>query len=77
MIPFLDLKQVTAAHSEEIQDAVRRVVDSGWYLQGEEVKMGSKVLKAAALTYVAAVAAALMQVFRLVLFFMINNRDDD
>lgn len=38
MIPFLDLKQVTAAHSEEIQDAVRRVVDSGWYLQGEEVR---------------------------------------
>ena len=37
MIPFLDLKQVTAAHSEEIQEAVRRVVDSGWYLQGEEV----------------------------------------
>lgn len=37
MIPFLDLKQVTAAHSEEIHEAVRRVVDSGWYLQGEEV----------------------------------------
>lgn len=36
MIPFLELKHVTAAHSEEIQEAVRRVVDSGWYLQGEE-----------------------------------------
>ena len=36
MIPFLELKQVTAAHAEEIYEAVRRVIDSGWYLQGEE-----------------------------------------
>lgn len=36
MIPFLSLKDVTAAHGEEIQEAVKRVVDSGWYLQGEE-----------------------------------------
>ena len=36
MIPFLELKQVTAAHAEEIHEAVRRVIDSGWYLQGEE-----------------------------------------
>lgn len=35
-IPFLSLKDVTAAHGEEIQAAVKRVVDSGWYLQGEE-----------------------------------------
>ena len=38
MIPFLELKQVTAAHGEEIQEAVRRVVDSGWYLHGEETE---------------------------------------
>lgn len=36
MIHFLELKQVTAAHAEEIHEAVRRVIDSGWYLQGEE-----------------------------------------
>lgn len=36
MIKFLDLKQVTDLHSAEIQEAVRRVVDSGWYLQGRE-----------------------------------------
>jgi len=36
MIPFLSLKSVTEAHSEEIHEAVRRVVDSGWYLQGKE-----------------------------------------
>ena len=35
-IPFLSLKDVTALHAEEIQEAVRRVVDSGWYLQGVE-----------------------------------------
>ena len=36
MIKFLDLKKVTESHAEEINAAVRRVVDSGWYLQGEE-----------------------------------------
>lgn len=36
MIKFLDLQKVTAKYSEEIHEAVRRVVDSGWYLQGEE-----------------------------------------
>lgn len=35
-VPFLSLKDVTAMHGEEIQAAVKRVVDSGWYLQGEE-----------------------------------------
>ena len=34
-IPFLSLKDVTAMHGEEIQAAVKRVVESGWYLQGE------------------------------------------
>ena len=36
MIPFLSLKDVTALHGEEINEAVSRVVNSGWYLQGEE-----------------------------------------
>ena len=35
-IPFLSLKEVTALHAAEIQEAVSRVVNSGWYLQGEE-----------------------------------------
>ena len=35
-IKFLDLKKVTDLHSGEIHDAVSRVVDSGWYLQGQE-----------------------------------------
>ncbi len=38
MVPFLSLKDVTALHNNEIQEAVLRVVNSGWYLQGEENK---------------------------------------
>ncbi len=36
MIPFLSLKDVTALHGAEINAAVTRVVNSGWYLQGKE-----------------------------------------
>lgn len=36
MIPFLSLKDITAKYSDEIHEAVSRVVDSGWYLQGKE-----------------------------------------
>lgn len=35
-IPFLSLKDVTALHADEINEAVTRVVNSGWYLQGKE-----------------------------------------
>ncbi len=35
MIPFLSLKEVTGLHGAEIEEAVKRVVESGWYLQGE------------------------------------------
>lgn len=35
-VSFLSLKDVTAMHGAEIQAAVKRVVESGWYLQGEE-----------------------------------------
>ena len=38
MIPFLSLKDVTTLHGAEINAAVTRVVNSGWYLQGEENK---------------------------------------
>lgn len=37
MIPFLDLKAVTAQYGEEIREAATRVIDSGWYLLGEAV----------------------------------------
>lgn len=34
-IPFLSIKDVTALHGDEIQAAISRVVESGWYLQGD------------------------------------------
>ena len=36
MVKFLDLQQITRKYSEEIHEAVNRVIDSGWYLQGKE-----------------------------------------
>lgn len=35
-IPFLSLHDVTALHDAEINEAVSRVVNGGWYLLGEE-----------------------------------------
>jgi len=36
IIPFLSLKTITAKYADEIHEAVNRVVNSGWYLQGHE-----------------------------------------
>ncbi len=36
MIKFLDLQKITAKYDTEIKQAVDRVIDSGWYLQGKE-----------------------------------------
>ena len=33
-VSFLSLKEVTALHGAEINETVSRVVNSGWYLQG-------------------------------------------
>lgn len=38
MIKFLDLQKINAVHSKEIKESVNRVIDSGWYLLGNEVK---------------------------------------
>lgn len=38
MIKYLDLKAITALHADEINAAVRRVIDSGWYLRGDETE---------------------------------------
>lgn len=35
-VPFLSLKDVTSMHGDEIREAARGVIDSGWYLQGKE-----------------------------------------
>ncbi len=37
-IPFLDLRSVNARHAAELKAAAARVIDSGWYVLGEEVK---------------------------------------
>jgi dTDP-4-amino-4,6-dideoxygalactose transaminase len=38
MIPFLDLKKINAKYGEQINEAMARVVDSGWYILGKEVE---------------------------------------
>ena len=42
MIKFLDLQKITEKNNDEIKDAINRVVDSGWYLLGNEVKQFEK-----------------------------------
>jgi dTDP-4-amino-4,6-dideoxygalactose transaminase len=37
MIKFLDLQAITTKYNTEIKEAVNRVIDSGWYLQGNEL----------------------------------------
>ena len=38
MIEFQPLKKITEKYAPEIHEAVSKVVDSGWYLQGREVE---------------------------------------
>ena len=37
-VPFLDLRGINARHRDELIAAATRVIDSGWYILGEEVK---------------------------------------
>lgn len=39
MIKFLDLKKINEQHREEMIDAITNVIDSGWYLLGDKVKL--------------------------------------
>ncbi len=38
-VPFLSLKDITSKYASELHEAVLRVTDSGWYLQGNENKV--------------------------------------
>jgi dTDP-4-amino-4,6-dideoxygalactose transaminase len=38
MIPFLDLKAINEQHRQALIEAATRVIDSGWYVLGHEVK---------------------------------------
>lgn len=37
-IPFLDLKAINHRYRDELVEACTRVIDTGWYIQGNEVK---------------------------------------
>jgi dTDP-4-amino-4,6-dideoxygalactose transaminase len=37
MIPFLDLKEINAQYRTELIEACTKVIDSGWYIQGNEL----------------------------------------
>lgn len=38
MIPFLDLKKVNQQYQDELKAACNRVIDSGWYIGGQELE---------------------------------------
>ena len=42
MIKFLDLKAINDSFEPEISQAVKRVLDSGWYLLGNETQAFEK-----------------------------------
>ena len=41
-IPYLNLKAINEPYEKDIKDAINKVVNSGWYLQGEAVKRFEK-----------------------------------
>jgi dTDP-4-amino-4,6-dideoxygalactose transaminase len=38
MIPFLDLKEINQQYHQDLKDACSRVIDSGWYIMGNELE---------------------------------------
>lgn len=42
MIKFLDIQKINERFADEIKQATNRVIDSGWYLLGNEVKLFEK-----------------------------------
>ncbi|WP_417698657.1 DegT/DnrJ/EryC1/StrS family aminotransferase [Psychromonas sp.] len=39
MIPFLDIKKINQQYNLELKNACNRVIESGWYIMGEELEM--------------------------------------
>ena len=37
MIKFLDLKKINNSYKIDLQKAAERVINSGWYIQGDEL----------------------------------------
>ena len=46
MIKFLDLQKINAQYAEELKQAAAEVIDSGWYLLGEQVRQFEENLAA-------------------------------
>ncbi|MDA9002594.1 DegT/DnrJ/EryC1/StrS family aminotransferase [Flavobacteriaceae bacterium] len=42
MIKFLDLQKINAQYEQKLKEASNRVIDSGWYLMGEELSSFEK-----------------------------------
>jgi dTDP-4-amino-4,6-dideoxygalactose transaminase len=42
MVKFLDIKAINESFEPELSLAIKRVLDSGWYLQGNEVNAFEK-----------------------------------
>ena len=42
MIPFLDLKAINKQYETDLKEACSRVIDSGWYIMGNELKTFEK-----------------------------------
>ena len=62
-------------NSPVVGDSMNPSLENGDYLYGDELKGAKKTLSAAAMTYVAALLVALMQLLRLVLLFGRRNND--
>lgn len=73
-ITTISLVIVTASEFDASGRAIRTLESSG-ILYGEEITGAKKVLKAAALTYVAALVSSLAQLLRLILIFGGRRRD--
>ena len=39
MVKFLDLQKITAQYADELKQAAADVIDSGWFLQGEKIRV--------------------------------------
>ena len=42
MIKFLDLEKINNRHRKEIDERIKKILDKGWYLQGDENKIFEK-----------------------------------
>jgi len=42
MIPFLDLNKINQPYENAFQNKLKSVLDNGWYILGDEVKLFEK-----------------------------------